>query len=459
VRLQTRLLLAASAAVLLAIVGPALLLTAHLQHDLQASLDAGLRARADIIAAQASPQVDRDDDDDQDTGPDGGVGANPDAGTDRDLSQTDAYYQKVSTTGVAQAPPGQQVSWPTTPRAAQVAQGSSAPYFETIAVGGVNLRVYTRPGTDAGTALQVARPLTEVESIVASFRKLLLGVLVAGVGLAAAFGWLVARAALAPVRKLTHAAEQVAATRDLSVRIAVTGGDELGSLAASINTMLEALERAVDSQQQLVADASHELRTPLTSLRTNVEVLAEAERLDPLDRQRLVDDLVTQLDDLAGLVSDLVELARGDAGAGAADAADVRLDQLVEAAVVRAARHYPAVTYTTDLERTVVRAVPAALDRAVTNLLDNAGKWSPDGGTVAVRLADAELVVTDEGPGIPAEDLPHVFDRFYRSTTARARPGSGLGLAIVRQVADACGATITARSPESGGTVMSLTFA
>ena len=210
--------------------------------------------------------------------------------------------------------------------------------------------------------------------------------------------------------------------------------------------MLGALEDSQKAQRQLVADASHELRTPLTSLRTNLEVLARGGSLDPGDRERLREDLVTQLEELTALVGDLVDLAR-DEEPDEPCTEDVRLDRLVAVAVERARRHAPGVTFETTLEPALVAGVPARLDRAIANLLDNAAKWSPPGAVVDVRIDDGELQVRDRGPGIPEDDRAHVFDRFYRADTARGRPGSGLGLAIVRQVAEAHGGSGHAPRP------------
>ena len=219
--------------------------------------------------------------------------------------------------------------------------------------------------------------------------------------------------------------------------------------------MLEALERSQRAQRQLVADASHELRTPLTSLRTNLEVLARGGPPDPGDRTRLRADLVAQLEELTALVGDLVELARDDAPDAPA-VEDVRLDRLVASAVERARRHAPGVTFTTELEPALVEGVPARLDRAVANLLDNAAKWNPPGALVDVRLHDGELTVRDRGPGITAADRGLVFDRFYRADAARGRPGSGLGLAIVRQTVELHGGTVAAEAADGGGALLRL---
>jgi two-component system, OmpR family, sensor histidine kinase MprB len=258
-----------------------------------------------------------------------------------------------------------------------------------------------------------------------------------------------------PVQTLTETAEQVAATRDLTVRIPAQGNDELGRLAATFNTMLDALERSHGAQRQLVMDASHELRTPLASLRTNVEVLHDVDRLEPVQREALLAGIVTQLDELTGLVADVVELARGEASPAEHD--DVALDELVANAVERARRHWPALTFRLQTAPVTVRGVSRRLDRAVANMLDNAGKFSPPGGVVDVVLgSDAALTVADRGPGVPPEALPHVFDRFYRADEARGLPGSGLGLAIVQQVVEGHGGVITLVNRDGGGAVARL---
>jgi two-component system sensor histidine kinase MprB len=259
------------------------------------------------------------------------------------------------------------------------------------------------------------------------------------------------------VRRLTAATERVSETGDLSERIDVGGQDELSRLAGSFNTMLGALEgstRALEesarSQRQLVADASHELRTPLTSLRTNFEVLMNERELPPDERRRLLDDVVEQIGEMTALISELIELARGAEAPGRSE--EVRLDVLTAEAVERAQRDRPGLTFSTDLDEATVVGVPESLARAVGNLLDNAAKWSPPGGEVEVVVRDGAVVVRDHGPGIADEDLPYVFDRFYRSPSARTMSGSGLGLAIVRQVAQAHGGDVQAERAEGGGT-------
>jgi two-component system sensor histidine kinase MprB len=305
-----------------------------------------------------------------------------------------------------------------------------------------------------GGALRVARSLTEVDGSLGHIKNLLILITGGGIAIAAALGLAVSRAALAPVRKLTTATETVTETGNLSDRIEVGGRDELSRLAASFNTMLGALEESSRAQRQLVADASHELRTPLTSLRTNIEVLASERSLPAGERERLLTDVVEQLSEMTTLISGLIDLARGEQQA--AEPEEVRLDLIAADAVARARRDRPAVTFTTDLHESMVQGVPATIERAVANLLDNAAKWSPPGADVEVAVRDGEVSVRDHGPGIDEEDLPHVFDRFYRSRSARGRPGSGLGLAIVRQVAVAHGGEVVAEQADGGGTRMTL---
>jgi two-component system, OmpR family, sensor histidine kinase MprB len=343
---------------------------------------------------------------------------------------------------------------PDDPDLKAVANGSKEPFFADRDIAGKPWRVYISRG-GPGLAVFLARPLSETYHALATLR-LALGLLaLAGIVLAVVLSRLATRTAIRPVVSLTETAEHVAATRDLSRRIDTQGEDEVSRLATSFNTMLEALERSQRAQRQLVADASHELRTPLTSLRTNLEVLAKGGPPDAGDRDRLRADLVAQLEELSALVGDLVELARDDEPESPA-VEDVRLDRLVAAAVERARRHAHAVTFATALEPALVQGVPARLDRAVANLLDNAAKWSPAGSVIDVRLRDGELTVRDRGPGIEQQDRDQVFDRFFRSDSARGRPGSGLGLAIVRQVAEGHGGTVAAESAEGGGALLRL---
>jgi two-component system, OmpR family, sensor histidine kinase MprB len=370
-----------------------------------------------------------------------------------ELGGATVYPQGVDSNGRIYLPPGASVSLPVNQDVKEVARGERGAFFSDTDVRGTHLRVLTFPyGT--GGAVQVARSLTEVDHSLGRIKNLLILIAGGGIAIAAALGLAVSRAALAPVRRLTTATEKVTETGDLSERIEVGGRDELSRLAASFNAMLGALQESSRAQRQLVADASHELRTPLTSLRTNIEVLASERTLPAGERERLLTDVVEQLTEMTTLISELIDLARGEQQA--AEPEEVRLDLVASEAVERARRNRPAVTFTTNLQESTVQGVPSTIERAVANLLDNAAKWSPPGGDVEVAVRDGEISVRDHGPGIEEEDLPYVFDRFYRSRSARGRPGSGLGLAIVRQVAVAHGGEVVAEPADGGGTRMTL---
>jgi two-component system, OmpR family, sensor histidine kinase MprB len=370
------------------------------------------------------------------------------------LSGRLGFAQVVNSKGEVLGPSIKGTRLPVTPRTIAAARDEEGAFFSDAEVNGVHARVYTRPIAHH-RAVMVARSLSDVDQTLSRLALILIAICAGGVGLAIGLGLLVARTALRPVAKLTDAAEHVARTRDLSRRIQTgSSRDELARLARSFNTMLGALERSLASQRQLVADASHELRTPLTSLRTNVEVLADGERLAPAERERLLADVVAQLEELTALVGDLVDLAREEEQPENPE--DVRFDLLVEGAVARARRHWPELSFRAELEPSLVHADVSRLDRAVANLLANAAQWSPPGGAVEVELSGGELRVRDHGPGFAADELEHVFDRFYRSPAARGRPGSGLGLAIVRQVAETHGGTVVAANAPGGGALVRL---
>ena len=364
--------------------------------------------------------------------------------------------QVVTDSGEAIRAPEALVELPVSERARRTASGGGGPFFTDAHVSGKHLRVYTTPVNRPGLALQVARPLDEVDAALDRIKTLLFLIAASGVAIAAGLGLVLSKALLAPVQRLTRTAEEVSETRDLSRRIDATGSDELSRLAATFNTMLGALEDSARAQRQLVSDASHELRTPLTSLRTNIEVLAREEALPPGEREQLLRDVTEQLTEMTALIAELVELARGDEVP--VEPEDVRLDLLTAGAIERTRRNRPGFAFTANLEETMIRGVPSTIERAISNLLDNAAKWSAPGGEIEVTVRDGDVVVRDHGPGIAADDLPFVFDRFYRAPSARGQPGSGLGLAIVRQVAEAHGGTVTAEPADGGGTVMRLSL-
>jgi two-component system sensor histidine kinase MprB len=365
------------------------------------------------------------------------------------------FWQVVTASGsILYRPSYYRGALPITQTALGAARRRSPLVISDMTVQGVHLRVATIT-VAPGYALQIARRLSDADTVLSQLRTWFLLVAIGGVALAAFLGAFVARSALRPVRRLTDAAEHVAETHDLSRRIDATGSDELSRLAGSFNTMLAALEQSVAAQRQLVADASHELRTPLTSLRTNFEVLMRPGGLPDESRRKLEHDVLRQFEEMSALVADIVELARD--GPSTAEEDDVRLDVLVADAVERAERNTPTVRFKLESTPSLVHGVPGRLDRAVTNLLDNAAKWSPAGELVEVNVADGTVTVRDHGPGIADADLPFIFDRFYRSAEARSMRGSGLGLAIVRQVAEAHGGHVTVERPPDGGTRFVLT--
>jgi two-component system, OmpR family, sensor histidine kinase MprB len=362
--------------------------------------------------------------------------------------------QFVRANGTFQRPVADGAAIPITPRVKAVAAGSADQFLSDQSVAGQHMRTITVP-LGSGLAVQIGRSLQEVDSVLSSLTWLLVAIGLGATALAGGLGLVVSRGALRPVRRFTERTEQVAAAPDLSLRMEEGGTDELGRLARSFNTTLDALERSVAAQRQLVVDASHELRTPLASMRTNIEVLQMANGMPPAEREELLRDLVGQADELTLLVGDVVDVARrGESG----EMEEIALDELAATVLERQRRLAPGIEFRADLRPCVVRGVPERVARAVSNLLDNAVKWSPPGGAVELTVADGEVAVRDHGPGFDPEDLPHVFDRFYRSASARSLPGSGLGLAIVRQVAEVHGAAASAESAEGGGARLRLRF-
>jgi two-component system sensor histidine kinase MprB len=345
--------------------------------------------------------------------------------------------------------------------------GHTGMFLTDVTVDGSDLREIIIPVTvnqgfqTVPAALQLARPLGGIDSILSNLRLVLLGLCVLGIALAAFLGRFAARRVLKPLSEVADTAQTIGETDDLSLRLHIHADDEVGQLARNFNAMLArlessraALDESVRAQRQLVADASHELRTPVTSLRTNIEVLLAGGELGEEDRRRLLADVVEQSEELTALVGDLIELARGDEPYSDAD--DVRLDGVVGECVTRARRNAPSVRFEAHLEPVTVEGVPGRLERAVNNLLDNAARHSPPGGIVEVTVDRLGVRVRDHGTGVESEDLPYVFDRFFRGASSRGSQGSGLGLAIVRQVAEQHGGTASAANAPDGGAVFTI---
>ena len=467
--LRARIAAVASLSVALAVLAVAIGLYVAVRSDLRGEIDHALQQRAQTFpgppgalqgggagagSADGGPRVDGD----------GGYGAPargggfPGAVEPAPFGAASGYVQFVSPQGTVFVPGGQGAARTRIPVSAadrQIAASGSGSSLSDRSVNGTRLRVLTLGAAGGGGAVIVARPLTEVER---ELRRLLLILALiggAGIVLAALLGALVARTALAPIARFTRSTEALSGSLDLSSRLEVNGRDELARLADSFNATLDALERSVDAQRHLIADASHELRTPISSLRANIQLLGEAERLPEQEQAGLRRDIVDELDELTALVGDVLELARGASAEGPPD--DVALDELVRAAVQRAERR-DELRYELSVEPTIVSGQADRIARAVSNLIDNARKWSPAGAVVEVELKDGVLSVRDHGPGFKEDDLPFVFERFYRAPDARKLAGSGLGLAIVRQAAESCGGHVEACNAPGGGALLRVSF-
>jgi two-component system, OmpR family, sensor histidine kinase MprB len=477
--LRARIAAVSSLSVALAVLASAIGLYVAVRADLRGELDSALRARAREFTAGPAPVT---------AGPGGGTpigpppsGASPHRagsppnGGDGALARPGAsggfpgqvqpapfgaasgFVQFIAPEGAVLVPGGQGASPTKIPLTASdraiAARGSGSSLTDRT-VAGTKLRVLTL-GTGPSGAVLIARPLSEVEHELSHLLLILALIGAGGVVLAALLGALVTRTALAPVTRFTRRTETLTGNLDLSRRLEVEGHDELARLAESFNGTLDALERSVQAQRHLIADASHELRTPISSLRANIQTLGEVERLPPAEQENLRRDIVAELDELTALVGDVAELARGAAPDGSLE--DVRLDEVVQEAVQNAQRRGD-LSFQLSLKPTVVRGQADRIGRAVSNLVDNARKWSPAEGVVEVALDDGVLAVRDHGPGFSEADLPFVFERFYRAGDARKLPGSGLGLAIVRQAAEACGGFAEAQNAAGGGALLRVSF-
>lgn len=484
--LRARISAAAGLAVGLAVLAAAVGLYIAVRSDLQGEIDQGLRQRAQAFTGPSGarpPGIDAPAGGLPAGAPEGGIdggGASSTGGTlsggegstnkglftpngfprrvqPAPFGAASGYVQFIAPAGTVDVPAGQGTS----PRIAvsegdkAIAASGTGSALSDRTVRGTRLRVLTI-GTGASGAVLIARPLTEMNRELSRILLLLVVVGVSGIALAAILGALVARVALAPITRFTRRTEALTGNLDLSRRLDVEGRDELARLAGSFNTTLDALERSVEAQRQLIADAGHELRTPIASLRANIQVLGEAERLPAAEQESLRSDIVSELDELTALVSDVVELARGS-GRGEAEPDEVRLDEVVQGAVERTKRRGE-LRFELDLEPTLIRGQGERVVRAVSNLLENAHKWSPPDGVVEIGLKGGVLSVRDHGPGFEEEDLPFVFDRFYRADRARKLPGSGLGLAIVRQAGEACGGYAEAANAPGGGALLRVSF-
>jgi two-component system, OmpR family, sensor histidine kinase MprB len=465
--LRVRMALAAGLAVTVAVVAVAVAAYAGTRTEVRGQLDQSLRSLSGRIigAGGGGPAAHG--------GEPGGGGFglgpppehldDPDEGLHLDADNAPAFggasgaVTLVHRDGSVFHPPAQLGTVPAGPRAKALAASGRGQYFEDLTVHGTPIRVMATGIGQLG-ALLVALPMADVDHTLDRLLVLLALIAAGGVLVAAALGLVVARTAVKPIARFTRQTEAIAANPERldSERVDVHGGDELARLAQTFNNTLDALERSVQSQRNLVADASHELRTPIASIRANLQLMRDEDLLSEADREALRRDVIDELDELTALVGDVVELARGTKLAG--EPAEVRVDQIASASVERTRRRAPQLTVSASLEPTLVHGEGDRIARAVANLLDNAAKYGQSGGAIEVTLAAGTLTVRDHGPGFHEEDLPFVFDRFHRARDARSQPGSGLGLAIVRQAAEAHGGFVRASNAPGGGALLEIGF-
>jgi two-component system sensor histidine kinase MprB len=439
VSLRTRLIIGTGTLLALAIGLGLLVAYLTVKTELYGQLDASLKARAQPIVAIGSKKSLSE------------LGRlRPKAATPS-LGGADGYVQFVRQNGSVVLPEHEDAKLPTD-LARAVAAGTRQAGFSEAVVDGTRVRIYTariRPGV----AVQVARPVSETIQALSRLRLLFLAISTLTITGAVAIALGLSKALLRPVRRLTEHAERIAATGNLRERTDQSRPDELGRLAVAFNTMLNALSASISAQRQLVADASHELRTPLTTARTNLEVMELHDDMEPSERRRILSEAIAELKEMTRLIEELVELARGELQP--IDRQPTRLDLVTDEVITIAARRSDR-EFLVELSPSIVQGSVPALTRAITNLVDNALKWGPPGTPIEISVEDGAIRVRDHGPGIDAEDLPHVFDRFYRAAAARTLPGSGLGLAIVRQIAEAHGGTVTAEIAHGGGSLFVL---
>jgi two-component system sensor histidine kinase MprB len=365
-------------------------------------------------------------------------------------------FTLVYPNGLTYVPSGQRYRIPASEASKRIAATGQGQRLSDMNVQGHHIRVLTM-GLGPRGALEVALPLNEVDKALSNQLLLLVVIALAGIALAAVLGLLVTRTALAPIARFTARTEEIATDSEVGgQRLEVSGRDELARLAQTFNATLESLESSIQAQRNLVADASHELRTPIATIRANLQLMREEGRLSDADRAALREDMIEELDELTGLVGDVVELARGAKPEG--NKSELRLDLLVQDALQRSRRRGSGVAIELELEPTLIEGEPNRIARAIANLLDNARKWSPPGGVVEVHLKEGVLSVRDHGPGFHEDDLPFVFNRFHRAKEARGKPGSGLGLAIVRQAAEAHGGFVEAANATGGGAIVRVGF-
>ncbi len=443
--LRSRLALLVGLAVAASMIAATVAAGAATRHELRQEVDHFLQQRVREINAGGfggTPFTDRDDPRRR------GPAAFP--------VRLDSVTQIIGPNGAVYNPFGEVVLSVSEADLAVAAGDRGAVIHDADGLDGVHYRVITAP-IDRGGAVQVARDLTEIDDSVRDVRRLLVFFGLIGTALAALIAWLIADRTTAPVRRLTAAAEHVAATEELDPDIEVEGTDEVGRLASAFRKMLQSLAISKAQQQRLVMDASHELRTPLTSLRTNLEVLHRTPEMAHEDRQELMADLDFEVQELSGLVGELVDLATdADAATGASESFD--LAELCRELAERSRRRTGRTISVDGPDCAPVTASRGGAERSILNLLDNAAKFSPPESPLEIRIGSNSVEVRDHGPGVADEDKGRIFDRFYRSVAARSRPGSGLGLSIVATVADRHGGSTWVDDADGGGAVIGFSL-
>jgi two-component system sensor histidine kinase MprB len=444
--------IAAAAAVAVAAVAVAVALTGYLttRSHLRDEVRNELRARAAAFLAPHPGDEDHRGAGSSDGGqpgtfqvPGGPFGAAP------------GVFQTVDTDGVVRRQPGAALL-PVSQEVRDIVRRRSGTTFYSARVASQHVEIYAAWDAPDQHAVMVALSLADDDAVLHGLLLPYLLLIGGGIVLAALLGLAISRSALRPIERFVARTERVTRELEHPARLEETDAVELRRLASSFNQTLDALERSIEAQRHLVADASHELRTPIAALRSNIQIFLDADRLPAHEREDLQQSILAELDELTQIVADVVELARGSAPSLRAE--PVELDSIVRDAVERAQRRASDLRFELELEPTVIEGVPERIGRAVSNVIDNARKWSPPDGEIEVRLRSGELTVRDHGPGFAEKDLPHVFDRFYRAEQARRMPGSGLGLAIVKQTAEAHGGDAVAANAPDGGAIVMLTF-
>jgi two-component system sensor histidine kinase MprB len=367
------------------------------------------------------------------------------------------YLQSVCPNGRVVADEGGTPRLPVTARVRAIARAASGSTYFSAVVDRTRVEILAIGDKPDRKAIEVALPLAATDHTLDGLIITYLVLVGVGILLATIAGLAIGRAAVAPILRFAARTEQATTSLTRPGRLELGPTSEMRRLATSFNRTLDALEESVQAQRHLIADASHELRTPLAALRSNIQIFLDSGELPAEERLELQAAIVAELDELTQLVSDVLELARGSRGDDRVE--PIELDLVVREAVDRARRRAPEMRFSLDLAPTVIDGSPDLVARAIGNLIDNARKWNNPGGLIEVALADGTVTVRDHGPGIAEADLPHVFDRFYRSDRARAMPGSGLGLAIVKQAAEAHGGRALAANAPGGGALMRVSFA